>query len=856
MGRRVGTVMAVLVVCLLAGGTARAHLLDHPIPSFSEPAPLSTAANSGGKDAEWELVATIPTGNAHSDLDFFTNKGDTFASVGTLGAGPNAGGQTIVQLTKAGKVEPSFVAGHPSASCITTTSSATGLQHDVEATPKGEAFPQQPNPSIAKGDGQLLIESTDGPGRCHDQGVLGQSAPAGGLEIIDITDPGKPKEIGLTVHTGQAHTVNVDPKRPHIAFDVTQDGIAIDDQGKRANETSGPGLDGFEVVDMSSCMNFPAQTTVQAKRDACRPQVYRYRYPVAAIGQSHTYPAVSSCHEVEIYPDDRMACASIDATALFDLSAAFDDNGTPGNFLDDKPRGTPLPCKVRRSSSTPGAFTTGAMVTDCQMGTKDGKDQSLIVSEWLKIGAPSLEGVKWLGTIPHMGIQTGTGQNPSLLTAPFDATQDIVAAHESEISQSGRYVFTSDERGGGVVPGGASCTPGADNVRGNGGLHAFPIGNFTTNPPRDPAGSQALYAKTKDGKKAIYRAPIRTQPQGTFCTSHVFQQIPGQNRIFMGWYSQGTQVVDFTENADGTIDFKEAAYYIPENANTWVSHIFKVQENQDGSFTYWGATGDGVVPGAGRASIDVYKVTLPAPPKPRTEDGRPPAGTPAIPVSDVRGIENSTTRPPCASAAAFEAVRVQPRGRGLSIGFSRRAGAARSARVELFRQSAGRRIIGERRVRDFGSRRGSLRFSGRGSRLGSGYYFARLRLKAADGSTDTRRIALRRSGGRFFSRPDFYRQASCELVRSMKLSSPVFGGRTGRALGVAFRLTESARVTVEVRRGSRVVKRYPSRMYAAGRFHRLRLGGNAKLRRGDHRVILKAERPGRSSTQELVSRKL
>src|SRR3712207_7839734 len=48
--------------------------------------------------------------------------------------------------------------------------------------------------------------------------------------------------------------------------------------------------------------------------------LFRSRYPVAAIAQSHTYKALQSCHEVEIYPDDRLACASIDATALFDLS--------------------------------------------------------------------------------------------------------------------------------------------------------------------------------------------------------------------------------------------------------------------------------------------------------------------------------------------------------------------------------------------------------------------------------------------------------------------------------------------------------------------------------------------------------
>ena len=70
----------------------------------------------------------------------------------------------------------------------------------------------------------------------------------------------------------------------------------------------------------------------------------------------------------------------------------------------------------------------------------------------------------------------------------------------------------------------------------------------------------------------------------------MFQQIPGQNRIFMGWYSQGTQVLDFTENADGTLDFKEAGYFIPASANEWVSHIFKVDRNADGSFTYYGTT--------------------------------------------------------------------------------------------------------------------------------------------------------------------------------------------------------------------------------------------------------------------------
>ena len=46
-------------------------------------------------------------------------------------------------------------------------------------------------------------------------------------------------------------------------------------------------------------------------------------------------------------------------------------------------------------------------------------------------------------------------------------------AHEAELTQSGKFVLVTDERGGGILPGGATCTPGADNPIGNGGIHAL-----------------------------------------------------------------------------------------------------------------------------------------------------------------------------------------------------------------------------------------------------------------------------------------------------------------------------------------------------------------------------------------------
>ncbi|HEX8648998.1 MAG TPA: hypothetical protein VF715_19050 [Thermoleophilaceae bacterium] len=616
--RRSRIAAAAAAIAAVFAMPAAAHELDHPVPSFSPQAPPSLTYQSGGIEGiKWEFLGTFPTGNPHTDIDFFQRGGATYASLGTLGVGPNAGGQTIFQLTDSkGAYDPHYVTGVPTASCVSNPANATGLQHDVEATPKANTVLNTDNQRAVRKDTQLIIDATDASGRCHDQGgSLGLSgAPRGGLEIIDVTDPAKPVTIGLTSHIGEAHTVNVDPKRPHIAYAITSDSIGVNAERKRANETgTSNALDGFEVVDLSSCMNFPSGTSVEAKRQACRPQVFRYRYPSVdmAIGHTNKTNGIYGCHETEIYPDDRLACASGAASIVLDMKDAFDDNGTPTDFSDDKLRGTPLPCRVRDSSSSP-QFATGAKVTDCVTGTRDGADQPLNVPEWIKIGAPSLAGVKWIGTAYHQGRETTQGSaDPA-----FPSSEDIDFSHETEFTQSGRFLISSDERGGGILPPGASCSPGVDNPTGNGGLHAYRVDQLQTKAPANAEEAFKAYAKTKEGAKAIFRVPVRTKPQAALCTAHVFQQIPGQNRIFMGWYAQGTHVIDYTENADGTIDFKEVGYFIPENANEWVSAIWKVDKNADGSFTYWGATGDFYVGDGGRGTMDLYKVTLPPPPTP------------------------------------------------------------------------------------------------------------------------------------------------------------------------------------------------------------------------------------------------
>jgi len=641
-GRRLALAATVAGITALAPAAAQAGhgLLDHPAPAFSPGGPPSSNFNSGGPGAEWELIETVTTGNPHTDLDFFTQGGESYASVGTLGIGPNGGGQSVIQLTEGGVVDPSYVSAQPSATCISDPSAATGLQHDVEATPKGTGIPlNATNPSAVQADAQLLVDATDAAGRCHDQGVLGlEGAPLGGLEIIDITNIADPVEIGLTSHIGESHTVNIDPKRPHIAYSATSDAVAVSDDN---NDVDGDGnttelmrenedpadsdrldLDGFEVVDMSSCMDFPAGTTTGAKRMTCRPEVYRYRYPTMEMALGHTIntgaSAIFGCHELEIYPDDRLMCGSGNALIGLDMSGAFNDMGTPNDFSDDKPRGTPLPCKVRASSSSP-PFTTGAMVADCVDGTNDADpgpagvapDEDLSIPAWLASGAPSLEGVTYLGSIYHQGGGPGGADTG----APFNSKEDIAFDHEAELTGTGQHLIATDERGGGILPPGATCTPGVDNVIGNGGVSFYKTSALSKTRPTSAEDAQKAYAKTPEGDPAIYRAQVRTQARATICTAHVFQQIPGENRIFMGWYSQGTRVLDFVEEANGQIRFEEAGYMIPENANTWVSHIFKTEKNADGSTTYYGATGEFNLGEAGRNAIDVYKVTLPPAPK-------------------------------------------------------------------------------------------------------------------------------------------------------------------------------------------------------------------------------------------------
>ena len=236
--------------------------------------------------------------------------------------------------------------------------------------------------------------------------------------------------------------------------------------------------------------------------------------------------------------------------------------------------------------------------------------------------------------------------------------------------------------------------------------------------------------------------------------------------------------------------------------------------------------------------VDGPPVTLPPP------LGRPPQG-----------------RSPASNACAMAAVRsigVRPRGRRVRVSFARRPPSSLVS-VDVFQTSIGRRVLGERLVARFARREQGFTWNGRANRRGrrvrDGYYFVRLRARGADGRVETRRETLRRRRGRWSERPAFYQRTACGLLSSFKLERPVFGGRTNRALHVAYRLASPAYVRVDVLRGTRLVKRFAYEPRRANLTHRLRFDAEGR-QRGDYRVRVTAVRPGQRVVRSLISRRL
>jgi hypothetical protein len=543
MQRRLSLVL-VLVMALGLSATAMPASADHTDPNT----PLSPIVGSApGRmttfgAGTWEFIQNFPA-NPGSDLEFWKEQGTVYSATGTLGQG-NEGhvGQRIIQLLKKGEVDIQWRADHGSAHCSPRSSSVLSLQHDSQIAQSGRTT--------------LLIDTTDTSGRCHDTG-------GGGLEIIDVSllnrPAREPREIHLTRHAGTSHTHTVDATRPWIVYNSSSEFA---------------GRPWIDVVDISSCLFVDARTPLEQKRELCRPEVYRIPFQPEWSQLRNWYDGElrpgteAACHDITVTPG-RLYCASLNATLIFDVSDLTDASGDVN--------GTPLPCTL-----TDGTSTT-AKVTDCSAMGPERTEQAT--------------GWQFLGTFNHPGRDCAPPpvENYNCNNNLFvEADDGVSVSHEADPSRDQQFMFVTDERGGGVVPPGASCSTGVDNPYGNGGIHVFDIS--------DP--SNIDYALTPSGDKAVWRSEILA-PNATFCDVHVIEHIPGENRLIVAYYSSGTKIVDYFIDDNGRISFQETASLILPGANTWAVEDFKIVDNGDGTRTYFFLADDI------QRGVDIFKWTGP-----------------------------------------------------------------------------------------------------------------------------------------------------------------------------------------------------------------------------------------------------
>jgi len=322
-----------------------------------------------------------------------------------------------------------------------------------------------------------------------------------------------------------------------------------------------------------------------------------------------------------------------------------------------------------------------------------------------------------------------------------------------------------------------------------------------------------------------------TPVNGLGCSVHWFQEHPqfhNGGAVALAEYENGTRVLQITPQGKVI----EQGYFLPLGGST--------------SSPFWNPNGKVIYAIDYARGIDVLRYTGPsyAPDNAGTVTPEPGA-TPGT-----GGAKPGTSNAPaCASAAGFEKVSVSPSGSNLRFGVKLRQ--QRAFDISLFQLSSGRTVLDNRlRARATGLT-ASKTIKPRNAT--DGFYFARLRMRMADGGTDTRRLTLIRKNGRFRVAPDFYQRTDCGVFRTFKLSSAAFGGRSSKALGIAYRLARGAkRVRLTAKVGSKVVKTFTGGGDAA-RTYRFTLPAKLTKRGAVVKVTAKIEQSSPIAPQTLTA---
>jgi len=214
------------------------------------------------------------------------------------------------------------------------------------------------------------------------------------------------------------------------------------------------------------------------------------------------------------------------------------------------------------------------------------------------------------------------------------------------------------------------------------------------------------------------------------CSVHWFEEHPSFRNgglVALAEYENGTRFLQILP--DGKI--KEQGYFVPLGGST--------------SSPDWAPNSNILYASDYERGIDVlrYKGSLYVP----DEQGKVTPEPGAVPGTEGRqpgqpAAAGGASAAVCASDAGFERATVVPNNEeglpatGLRFLVNRRQ--KRSFTVDVFQQSAGRRVIGERRVAHFTNRSGTFSWKGRRS-LRDGFYFARFTMALPGGVKDVRR---------------------------------------------------------------------------------------------------------------------
>jgi hypothetical protein len=147
-------------------------------------------------------------------------------------------------------------------------------------------------------------------------------------------------------------------------------------------------------------------------------------------------------------------------------------------------------------------------------------------------------------------------------------------------------------------------------------------------------------------------------------------------------------------------------------------------------------------------------------------------------------------------------------------------------------------------VARFAGKTGAFTWDGRPNRslrrLRDGYYEVRLQIPTGGGSLDTRILSVVRRHGRFRAGPVMAARETCGLLRSFRLTRPVFGGSNRRPLVVNYRLGSRGSIDLAVLRGRHVVAHYRAKKRRAGHIYRVSVAPVRELaQRGRYRVRLR-----------------